>query len=226
MLDADKREFSDILNATLPIYRMEASKETKRLWWEILKRHEIKAVSVAFSEHVTQNGKGITPADITKLIELASHDGRPGSDEAWAMIPRDEAASAVMTTEMAEAMGVAQPLLDEGDQVAARMAFKAAYERIVTANKMAGVEPKWFPSLGYDKACRESVLANAVRLGRLGADQALNLLPPDKQTNMQQGAGAALMIENRPCSEEKARENLEKMKTMLAGAPLKRVLIE
>ena len=102
MLDNEKRLFSDLLDAVLPIYRMEASKETKRLWWEILKRYSMADVSAAFSEHVSKNGKGITPADINNLILAANPDGRPGADEAWAMLPyQDEAASVVMTDEMA-----------------------------------------------------------------------------------------------------------------------------
>ena len=124
-------------------------------------------------------GKGFLTFEAVKnVIERINPDGRPGADEAWAMIPRDEATSVVMTEEMAEAMGIAQPLLDEGDQVAARMAFKAAYDRITDANKRSGIKPKWFPSLGHDKNGREAVLVEAVRLGRIDEGHAVMLLPP------------------------------------------------
>jgi hypothetical protein len=105
------------------------------------------------------------------------------------MIPRSEEASAVMTNEMAEALHIAQPLLDESDQIAARIAFKDAYGRIVDTAKRSGVMPTWFPSLGNDKDGRESVLAEAVRLGRLKADHAIGLLPPEKIAPMLQSAG-------------------------------------
>ena len=43
----------------------------------------------------------LTVQDVVSRID----DGRPGPDEAWAQIPRDEAASVVWTDEMAEAFG-------------------------------------------------------------------------------------------------------------------------
>ena len=176
MLDNEKRLFSDLLDAVLPIYRMEASKETKRLWWEVLKRHGMADVSAAFGEHVSKNGKGITPADIGNLITAANPDGRPGADEAWAMLPyQDEAASVVMTEEMSEAFGIAQEVDDKNG---ARMAFRDAYNRIVERNKRAGIPPKWFASLGHDHNGREIVLKEAVRLGRIGEAYAAGLLPP------------------------------------------------
>lgn len=176
MLDNDKHEFGAIIDATLPVYRMEASRETKRLWWEVLKRHDIGDVSAAFSEHVSKNGKGITPADINNLIIAANPDGRPGADEAWAMLPyQDEAASVVLTDEMAEAFGIAREVDDKNG---ARMAFRDAYNRIVDRNKRAGDVPKWFASLGHDKEGREIVLQEAVRLGRIGQAYATGLLPP------------------------------------------------
>lgn len=119
-------------------------------------------------------------AAVIEQIERIDTDGRPGADEAWAMIPRDEQSSAVMTQEMAGALHIAQPLLDEGDQVAARMAFKEAYNRLVDENKRQGMKAQWFPSLGWDKEGREAVLVDALRLGRLGLDQVKCLLPPDR----------------------------------------------
>ena len=181
MLESDKREFSNILDAVLPIYRMEASKDTKRLWWEVLKTHSMADVSAAFSEHVSRNGKGITPADIVNTIAAAHPDGRPGADEAWAMLPyRDESASVVMTEEMAEAFGIAREV---GDRNGARMAFRDAYNRIVERNKRAGIKPKWFASLGHDEHGREVVLKEAVRMGRISQSYATGLLPAPAAKN-------------------------------------------
>lgn len=149
-------------------------------------------------------------------VERLQPDGRPRADEAWALIPRDEDASVVMTYEMAEAYGVALPLLVEGDQVAARMAFKDAYARIVDKNKLAGVPPKWFPSLGRDKEGREAVLAEAVRLGRLSANHAIGLLPPDKVAPMLESAGKeTLAIEYKAPSAEEIEVRIQGMKAAL-----------
>jgi hypothetical protein len=104
-------------------------------------------------------------------------DGRPGPEEAWAMIPRDEASSVVWTDEMAQAWGIAQPLLDEGDQIAARMAFTERYRKLVQQARDAGKEPIWMPSLGFDLAERESVLLEAARVGRLTEKHVAHLLP-------------------------------------------------
>src|SRR3569832_2135324 len=54
-------------------------------------------------------------------------DGRPGMEEAWAMMPKSELASVVWTDEMAQAWGVASPMLAQGDLVGARQAFCQSY---------------------------------------------------------------------------------------------------
>jgi hypothetical protein len=152
---------------------------------------------------------------VIEQIEKLRPDGRPGADEAWAMIPRDEAASVVWTQEMAEAYGIALPLLSEGDQVAARMAFREAYARIVEANKQAGIKPVWQPSLGHDKEGRDAALAEAVRLGRLSTHHAIGLLPPGKIAPMLQAAGQEkLAIEYKP-DNDRARKFLDAAKLLL-----------
>jgi hypothetical protein len=219
MLDNEKRLFSDLLDAVLPIYRMEASKETKRLWWEVLKSHNMADVSAAFSEHASKNGKGITPADINNLIAAANPDGRPGADEAWAMLPyQDEKPSVVMTDEMSEAFGISREV---DDMNGARMAFRDAYNRIVERNKRAGIKPKWFASLGHDKAGREIVLSEAVRLGRISQSHADKMLPPPDDRN--RNAVLALVASNgilanklsTDADRENARKRMAEIKSML-----------
>lgn len=104
-------------------------------------------------------------------------DGRPGAEEAWAMIPRDESATVVWTEEMATAFGVVAHMLKAGEDIPARMAFKEKYLALVSASRDEGSPVKWQPSLGVDPHGRESALAEAVRLGRIPAEHALALLP-------------------------------------------------
>jgi hypothetical protein len=78
---------------------------------------------------------------------------------------------------MLTAMGAAQPLLDEGDQVAARMAFKESYNRLIAEARNNSIPVEWFPSLGDDKYGREAVVKEAVRLGRISEVHAQKLLP-------------------------------------------------
>lgn len=219
MRDSEKSKFLKMMQATLAVYDKTASVETVGLWWNLLACYDFADVEIAFSRYLkSAEGRfSPKPASIIVIVNAMRPDGRPGVDEAWAMIPRDEFTSAVMTEEMAEAYGIAKPLLDEGDQVAARMAFKDAYGRIVEQNKMAGIAPKWFPSLGSDPAMRETVMNEAVRLGRLGLDHAAKSVPAIADRTQSQ----RLAIEHKaPVSNAKALENLAKIRQMLCGSRL------
>lgn len=123
-----------------------------------------EAQVLAALERCRRELKGrLTIAEVVSRLE----DGRPGAEEAWALCPRDEAATVVWTAEMQQAWGVAQLLIDEGDLVAARMAFIEAYRTLVTRARANREPTLWQPSLGHDVAGREAVLAEAVRMGRL-----------------------------------------------------------
>jgi len=104
-------------------------------------------------------------------------DGRPGVEEAWSMLPHDEAKSAVWTVEMSQAFGVAVRLIDEGDVVAARMAFKETYQRMVQQARDQGRAVSWSVTLGHDIRGREGALIEAVDKGRLTYEQAKEFIP-------------------------------------------------
>lgn len=179
MNKSEQQEFIDLLGATLEIYNTKLTPAAISIWVAALSKYGLSELRGALSRHVQTPGQGKfapKPADIIELLQ--GSDGRLGADEAWSLIPRNEYTSAVMTQEMATALGVAQPLLDSGDQVGARMAFKEAYARVVDENRRLGIKPQWFPSLGWDKTGREAVLLEAVRLGRLGSAHVAGLLPP------------------------------------------------
>jgi len=179
MVDADKKGFKGLLDHVMDIYEKEhLSSAVLMTWWNVLAPYGFDEVSQACTRHLRLSKFAPRPADIIESINARTTDGRPTDDEAWAMIPHDEETSVVMSDEMAAAMGSARPLLDAGDKIGARMAFKAAYKRIVESNKEYGVKPKWFPSLGTNKEGREPVLKEAVRLGRLNQDHVAGLLPP------------------------------------------------
>lgn len=139
-------------------------------------QHDLALMDQAL-RNVRLNQSKFNQAAIQREIDNLSPDGRPGADEAWALYPHDETASAVISNEIADAMAIAQPLIEEGDMIAARMAFKDAYNRIVTKNKQGGIAPQWFPSLGHDAEGRKHALDHAVERGRLRADHAAALLP-------------------------------------------------
>ena len=171
---------------------------------------------------IVRSGSGrFNLKEIVDALAKVCPDGRPGANEAWAMMPKDEHASAVMTEEMAQALHIAQPLIDDGDQYGARMAFVEAYKRIVDAAKLEGTPVKWFASLGFDKEERTSVIADAVRLGRLKQDHAASLLPPEKAVAMLENLNpTTLQIESKPTDAGKARAQLSTIKAMLSGSKL------
>lgn len=110
---------------------------------------------------------------------LGESDGRPSADEAWALSidAADEAKTVVWTNEAQQAFSLARPILDEGDKIGARMAFRDAYDRIVRNNREAGIQATWSASLGWDKDLRVSVLKKAESNGLLPAPQVASLLP-------------------------------------------------
>jgi hypothetical protein len=120
--------------------------------------------------------------EITGRLSLAAiiqriDDGRPTADEAWGQVGTDDENLTFVTTDEAmRAWGQARMLIDQGDMVAARMAFRDAYNRIVTEARATGTPARPHVSLGHDKASRARVLMEAVQAGRLDADHAANLL--------------------------------------------------
>lgn len=114
-----------------------------------------------------------------KLVDILERidDGRPEAEDAWTMMPKNELESVVWTDEMAQAWGIASPLLNTGDIAGARNAFKDAYGRAVLHARIKRTPARWMPSLGNDVASRERVLLEAVRKRRLTAAHVAQLLP-------------------------------------------------
>lgn len=205
MKSSEKIEFCEMLATTIEALRGKSPNEsTISLWWNVLSTFPIEEVRMGFDEYVRHGKFPPVPSDILEAIEKSKPDGRPTADEAWAMVPRDEATTVVLNDEIAEAMGTAQPLLDAGDQVGARMAFRDAYTRCVEVNRRAGKAPRWFPSLGQDNQCgrlsdrendrrldriesrqseRQIVFSAAAQKGKLSISHKANFLPAPETKN-------------------------------------------
>jgi hypothetical protein len=125
-------------------------------------------------------------------------DGHLPADEAWsiAIQAMDEAETVVWTQAICEAWGCAQLIMQAGDEVGARMAFRSAYERRVAAARADGLRPKWFPSLGHDPAKRAAALeaaADRLRLPHLAEQAAIE----DQSLQAASGHAAAWIAEAR-----------------------------
>ena len=147
-------------------------------WLDILKPFPLRVIRAALAGYCDENSEfAPVPAAIAKRCTLL--DGRPGAEEAWAiaLASRDEADTVVWTTEIAEAFGVCSTVLNTGDEVGARMAFKDAYNRLVTAARLRNLPAQWSVSLGWDITKREAAVTKAAAAGLLPAPQVRALLP-------------------------------------------------
>ena len=125
--------------------------------------------------------------DLTGRLTLAAiieriqeSDGRPGADEAWALAcsADDESETVLWTSEAEDAFSrAARPLLEIGDKIAARMAFREIYTKSVKESRERRDPVIWKVSLGWDKDKRRTVLTKAAEQGRLPAAYVMGLLP-------------------------------------------------
>lgn len=205
----DLPEFADLLAGVFDAYnRVAPQPTTQMLWLRMLEPYEFQAVSAAFTQYVATEPKfPPTPAQILALLGQGAGDNRPGADEAWAvaLTARDEAATVVWTAETAQAFAACRPVLDLGDEIGARMAFRQAYDRLVNQARQRGIAPRWQASLGWDMAQREAVLVKAADTGLLPAPHVAALLPPP--ATVEEGEAG-----------EAARTAIAKIRNMLSAA--------
>lgn len=156
--------------------------EDLKQWFRVLARFPLEAVRYGLDAHMADPVAGRfspSPADVVGKIEARlAKDGRPGAEEAWALAVQaaDEQATVVWTAEMAEAFAVARLILQGGDDVGARMAFREVYVRLVDAARAARLPAAWSVSEGHDLQRRALAVRSAVAQGRLAAPQAESLL--------------------------------------------------
>ena len=142
------------------------------VWWEMLKPFPLLLVVPAFLRYLSVKDVPLTPAAVLRYLPKR-RDERPEADEAWAIAVRaaDEKETVVWTAEIAVAWVTAQPVFQLGDVVGARMAFKAAYGRLIDQASATGHPPHWVVSQGFDAERRLEVMHDAVCNGRLQLNQ-------------------------------------------------------
>lgn len=161
------------LAVTAELTGTELSSAAKRVMVDDLALYPQPQVLAALVRCRRELRSRLTIADIVLRLD----DGRPGPEEAWAMIPRDESATVVWTDEMTRAWGVVFRLIENGDEIGARMAFKEAYIRELTEARAEQRMVRWTASLGHDPQGRETALLEAVERGRIDIGYAKKLLP-------------------------------------------------
>lgn len=165
---------------------------------EDLLAYPLDKVLIAF-ERCRRELKGkLTLAAILERID----DGWQSAEEAFnALVSGWENDSiSILTTHTAmQAAQSATALFNAGDKYRAGMAFKTAYERMVSEKKAKGIQPDWFVSAGVDKEQLAHVVKEATMNGHITQDYALTLLPASQEridietgnllTNEQRAAG-------------------------------------
>lgn len=176
---ASKRELSEAIALLRAEYQDMPIFDKIRLdmWWRALEHFPDGVIRTAAENHVMTSKFKPQLADIVQACAAQLDGSWMGADEAWALMPKSENESAMLTNEIAEAMAAAAPLLESGDRNAARMAFRSAYERLVGKAKIEGRQPKFFPSFGTDGASRVTMLAGAVQKGQIALEAATEALP-------------------------------------------------
>lgn len=164
---------SEVIAATFHTLGQELPDTALALMCADLEGYPTDGVMLALSRCRKELRK-VTLADILDRIP----GGHPGVEEAWSMVAKaltDEGVTVVMTDEISEAFGRALDLND--DPIAARMAFKETYTRLIAEAREARKPVKWWPSLGHDASGREGALQDAARRGRLTQAHVAGLLP-------------------------------------------------
>lgn len=179
MNEREKDDFGSLLVATLEVYGAKLSTVALGIWTAAVGEYSLEQLRAALSAYVKTAGTGHFAPKPADLIELmAGNDGRPGAEEAWSTVPHGEQSTAVWTEDAQQAFfSGACDLLERGDSIAARMAFKESYERIMREARSNRRPCKWVISLGWDVTDRQIKISEAVTLGRLSLESAKKALP-------------------------------------------------
>lgn len=187
------------------------------LAFEALRDYQLADIRRALTVHLRDPQRGRfapTVSDISAVLEPVNGQAWPSSDEAWSICVRtfDESDTVVVTDEIMRAREAAQPIMDIGDEVGARMAFRDTYDRLVGAAKFSGTPPRWWVTHGSDPNLRRQRITEAVELRRLPRS-ALDALPGTQASI----SDTIRVLEHVVKTDPDRRDQAEKARGMLAS---------
>ncbi|RYF74074.1 MAG: hypothetical protein EOO29_25765 [Comamonadaceae bacterium] len=181
MNDEDLQWLVRQIVATAELLGQEIKPGAAALLAEDLSSFDRATLAAAMHRVRSEHSGRLTPKVILDRIDEVL--GRPAGNEAWALASQalDERATVVWTAEMEEAWAVAQPLAAACDMVGARMAFLAAYERLMRTAREQRLPVNIRVSMGWDTEGRHQALEQAEKRGTLSPALAATFrqaLPP------------------------------------------------
>lgn len=197
MCDDDEAEFYTLLVHTCQACQPNAKPltvEAMNMIFEDLRDYPLELVKKALQAHRRDKDRGQwlpNAAHIEHQIDMRRVVKWIAADEAWAKMPKVEGQPALLNDVTVQALAAAQPFLDqmhEGadgrltprpDMVAARMAFKGCFERLVERAKLEKRVPKYFVSPGGSYEEQQVLIDESVRLGLLAPPKRLQQLAHD-----------------------------------------------
>lgn len=151
---------------------------------------DLRQIQAALVGHINgPDGRWRPNVHYIRAQMLRFGPGWISADEAWAQIPKPGPATTrsredgtsvpdyrstewppcLLNQATERALALAAPLLDKGEESAARMAFRACYERIVEEEKAAHRAPKHYVGPGGDYDQRQALLEQGQAAGLLPA---------------------------------------------------------
>lgn len=175
MNNSDRLTFFELLDVTYDLIGKTAaakviSAPAKAMFFEDLERYPLDLIRAALSAHRSDPAVGQytpSPAHIIAQIEKRRTVTWLSADEAWAQVPKLESQPGLLNDVSAAALAVAAPLLADGEDMAARMAFKAAYTRLMEKAKLERRGPKYWLSPGGTMEEQAAVVEEGRRQGLL-----------------------------------------------------------
>jgi hypothetical protein len=176
MRPEDYDEFSSLLDAAYDLLGKTPqakviSAGSKALFFSALAQYPLEEVRAGMSAHIQEGTFTPVPNDIKTQIERRSAIQWESADEAWSRVPKLESEPGLLNQVTSAALAAASQFLDmpRPDHVAARMAFKAAYERLVEREKLANQPPRYWVSPGGSFEEQAAVRDEGIRLGLLNS---------------------------------------------------------
>ena len=167
MKQSDQERLLKALHGTASLLGHDLDPDALVLLVDDLAAYPLQAVLEALSSVRREGAPRLTLKAIMDRLGHGLSHIRGNAAWAVALPAEDERNSIVWTREMQRAWGVALPLVQNGDMIAARMAFLEAYEQFCAEARNAGRAPEVVMSRGWDATTTAAAIDRARGAGLL-----------------------------------------------------------